>query len=85
VNEDMISTCIQLASELRSTGLSVDFDQLRRGMGKSLKYADAKHAKNVIIIGPKELEKKTVTLRDMKTGTQETVALLEISEKLKKT
>jgi histidyl-tRNA synthetase len=84
VNEDMISVCILLASELRSAGLSVDFDQLRRGMGKSLKYADAKHVENVIIIGPKELEKKTVTLRDMKTGKQETVLLSEVCEKLKK-
>ena len=63
---------------------SVDFDQLRRGIGKSLKYADAKHVEKVIIVGPKELENKTVTLRDMKTGNQEIVALADICTKLKK-
>jgi histidyl-tRNA synthetase len=83
VNEDMITTSIQIAQELRSHGLSVDFDQLRRGIGKSLKYADAKHVERVIIVGPKELEKKTVTLRDMKTGSQEIVAITEIYSKLK--
>ena len=85
VNKDMIATSIQIAQELRTHGISVDFDQLRRGIGKSLKYADAKHAEKVIIVGPKELEKKTVTLRDMKTGNQEIVAITEIYIKLKKT
>jgi len=85
VNQDMITTSIQIAQQLRDHGISVDFDQLRRGMGKSLKYADAKHVEKVIIVGPKELEKKTVTVRDMKNGNQEIVALTEIYTKFKKT
>ncbi|DAC73407.1 MAG TPA: histidine--tRNA ligase [Thermoplasmata archaeon] len=85
VNQDMVSTSIEIAQQLRNHNISVDFDQLRRGMGKSLKYADAKHVDKVIIVGPKELEKKTVILRDMKTGNQETVAITEIYGKLKKT
>ena len=84
VNETMNTTAIQIVQELRGHGISADFDQLRRGMGKSLKYADAKHAEKVIIVGPKELENKTVTLRDMKTGSQEIVALADIYTKLKK-
>jgi histidyl-tRNA synthetase len=84
VNETMNTTAIQIVQELRSHGFSADFDQLRRGMGKSLKYADAKHAEKVIIVGPKELENKTVTIRDMKTGAQEIVALGDIQTKLKK-
>lgn len=84
VNQDMITTSIRIAQELRSHGLSVDFDQLGRGIGKSLKYADAKHVEKVIIVGPKEVEKNTVTVRDMKTGSQETVAIAEISSKLRK-
>jgi histidyl-tRNA synthetase len=84
VIETMNTTAIQIVQELRGHGISADFDQLRRGMGKSLKYADAKHAEKVIIVGPNELENKTVTLRDMKTGTQEIVALADIYTKLKK-
>lgn len=84
VNKDMIATSIQIAQELRCQGISVDFDQLRRGIGKSMKYADAKHAEKVIIVGPKELEIKSVTLRDMKTGNQEIVPIKDISIKLKK-
>jgi histidyl-tRNA synthetase len=85
VNQDMIFTSIEIAQQLRSQGFSVDFDQLRRGIGKSLKYADSKHVKKVIIVGPKELEKKTVILRDMKSGNQEIVFIAEICEKLEKT
>jgi histidyl-tRNA synthetase len=81
----MICTSIEIAQQLRSQGFSVDFDQLRRGIGKSLKYADSKHVEKVIIVGPKELVKKTVTLRDMKTGNQEIVSIAEICAKLKKT
>jgi histidyl-tRNA synthetase len=82
VNQDMIRTTIEIAQQLRHVGLSVDFDQLQRGMGKALKYADAKHVKTVLIVGPKELEKNSVTLRDMKTGNQEIIALTEVVSKL---
>jgi histidyl-tRNA synthetase len=85
VNQDVICTSIEIAQQLRCQGFSVDFDQLRRGIRKSLKYADAKHVEKVIIVGPKELEKKTVTLRDMKIGNQEIVSITEICAKLKKT
>jgi histidyl-tRNA synthetase len=84
VNQTMNTISIQITQELRSHGISADFDLLRRGVGKSLKYADAKHVEKVIIVGPKELENKTVTLRDMKTGDQEIVALADILTKLKK-
>ena len=84
VNPPMNNTVIQITQKLRSLGISADFDQLRRGIGKSLKYADAKHAEKVIIVGPKELENNTVTIRNMKTGAQEVVALNDIYTKLQK-
>lgn len=82
INEEMIPMSIHITQELRNHGLSVDFDQLRRGIGKSLKYANTKCVNKVIIVGPKELEEKIVTVRDMKTGTQDTIALSEIYKKL---
>jgi len=84
VNPGMNPTAIEIAQELRSHGLSADFDLLQRGMGKSLKYASAKHAEKVIIVGPKELEKNMVVLRDMHTGNQETISRTDISTVLKK-
>ena len=84
VNPEMITTVVDLASQLRAQGVTVDFDQLRRGMGKSLKFADTKHASYVVIVGPKELEKQSVTLRDMKTGNQDIIPLAELPARLQK-
>ncbi len=83
VNQEMVPKTIELAQQLRKEGISVDFDQLRRGLGKSLKYASARNARTVIIIGPKELEQQSVTLRDMKTGTQDIVPLSKVHSTLK--
>lgn len=83
VNQEMVPTTIAVAQQLRKEGISVDFDQLRRGMGKSLKYAAARNALKVIIVGPKELEQQSVTIRDMKTGVQETVPITKIRSALK--
>ncbi len=85
VNPEMNATSIQIVQELRSQGFTVDFDQLQRGIGKSLKYANTRNVETVIIVGPKELEKNMVTIRDMKTGNQETIAIPEIYKTLHKT
>jgi len=52
-------------------------------MEKQLKYADQKNIPYVLIIGPEEMEKDMVTVRDMKTREQKTVPLTEVIEKLK--
>jgi histidyl-tRNA synthetase len=83
VSVEMIGKSIELSQNLRKEGFSIDLDLLRRGIGKSLKYANSKNAKKVIIIGPKELENDSVTLRDMKAGDQEVVKIADIVSKLK--
>ena len=83
INEEMIGKSIEIAQNLRKEGILTDLDLLRRGIGKSLKYANSKNAEKVIIIGPKELENDSVTLRDMKAGDQEVVKIADIISKLK--
>ncbi|MFH1101410.1 MAG: histidine--tRNA ligase [Methanobacteriota archaeon] len=84
VNEDMIPLSLEIAQELRQNGITVDVDLLRRGVGKALKYANSVHAQNAILVGPKELEKNSVTLRDLQTGDQQIVKKTEILSTLKK-
>jgi len=48
---------------------------LRRGVGKSLKYASSINVLNSIIIGPKELNDNSVTIRNMETGNQKIIKL----------
>jgi len=83
VNQDMMTKTIEIVQQLRNHNLCADFDQLRRGMVKSLKYAASRRVGKVIIVGPKDLEHHAVTLRDMKSGNQESIPLSEIFKKLK--
>jgi len=82
VNETALPTAFTIARDLRSQGLTIDLDLLRRGIGKSLKYASTQQARYAIIIGPKELETGTVTLRNMQDGTQTTCTPNELSAQL---
>jgi histidyl-tRNA synthetase len=83
VNKDMIPKSIEIAQMLRNEGILTNIDLLRRGISKSLKYANSKNAKKVIIIGSKELEHNSVTIRNMKDGKQETVKTSEIISHIK--
>ena len=80
VTEDMVEKSLNIAQNLREKGIKVDIDLLRRGVGKSLKYASSLNSKKAMIVGPEELEKDSVTIRNMKTGKQE---LKKISDILK--
>jgi len=83
VNSEMIEKSIEIAQQLRKEGVITEFDLLHRGVGKSLKYANSKNSEKAIIIGPRELEKDSVTLRDMKTGDQQLIKIAEILSKIK--
>jgi histidyl-tRNA synthetase len=83
VNEDMIKKSLEITQNLREQGISVDVDLLRRGISKSLKYASSINTKKVIIVGPKELKQDVITVRNMKTGKQETVAIKNINKLIK--
>ena len=83
VNEDMIQKSLEITEIIRKNNYTVDLDLLKRGLTKSLKYASSINAKKVIIVGPKELETNSITIRDMKTGEQEIVKIKEITKQLK--
>ena len=78
INEDMINKSLKITQDLRDKNISVDIDLLRRGIGKSLKYASSRNAKKAIIIGPDELEKNSVTVKNMETGDQKTVKIEDL-------
>jgi len=77
VNDDMISIALEIVQKLREQKISTDLDLLKRGMGKNMKYASSLKAEKVIIIGPKELEHNSITVRDMKSGDQKLVKINE--------
>jgi histidyl-tRNA synthetase len=83
VSDSVRNRAFQLASDLRRAGISADVDLMRRAVGKCLKYADSMKAHYALIVGEKELESGSVTLRDLSSGAQELVKMDEIVAKLK--
>lgn len=69
----VIDRSLEIASDLRNMGAMVDVDLMRRGVSKSLKYAASLHSKKAVLVGPKELKKNSVIIRDMDSGDQKLV------------
>lgn len=70
VGNELIDKSLKITQGLRQKGYSADIDLMRRGISKALKYANSINAKKSIIIGSKEIEKNSVTIKDMQTGEQ---------------
>ena len=83
VNEKLTKKSLEITQYLRYQGLSVDMDLLKRGISKSLKYASSIEVDKIIIVGQKELENDSVTIRDMKTGKQELVKINNLYQKIR--
>jgi histidyl-tRNA synthetase len=64
---------LALATELRSAGLRVEVYPEADKLGKQLKYASTRNATSAAIIGADERARGEVTIKNMKTGEQQTV------------
>ena len=74
-----MKNAIDLARKLRKAGIECEFDIAGRNIRKQLDYVNAKGIPYVIFLGPKELEKKTIKLRNMKTGKEEEVNMKDVN------
>ena len=74
-DETLTAESLWLATELRAGGLRVEVypDALRAGkdLGKAFKYAEARRARFVTVVGTSEADAQTVRIKDMATGVQE--------------
>jgi histidyl-tRNA synthetase len=82
--EDMRKYAFGITARLRSQGIRADVDLMRRTMSKNLKYASATGARYAVIVGEEEMAKRSVTLRDMKSGEQRLVLVDELGVDIKK-
>lgn len=83
VSDDVRLESAKIVTMLRDEGLRSDIDIMGRKMAKAMKYASITGAKNVIIIGAKELESCSVTVRDMVSGEQRVIRIENLIEELK--
>lgn len=59
---------LKLCNELRNLNISCDMDYLGRNLKSQMKYANKMNAKNVIVIGEDEIQKKYLNIKKMDTG-----------------
>ena len=72
-NELSVGESLALASELRSAGLRVDVHPEADKIGKQFKYASSRDIRFVLVIGDDERARGEVSIKDMRSGEQQTV------------
>lgn len=72
---------LAVAAELRRNGIAAETDIKERNLRKQFDYANSLGIQYTAIIGAREKESGTVTLRDMVSGNEE---ILEISDAIKR-
>ena len=62
---DRLSDYLQLAAELRASGIGVEFYPEAKKLGHQLKYADRRGFRCAVIMGSQEFESSTCQLKDL--------------------
>ena len=71
---DVSGHAFLVAKQFRDAGINTELNLLERGIGAQMKHA-AKTADYALVIGKREAESGTVTLKDMKSGEQKEVTI----------
>ncbi|MBN2446565.1 MAG: histidine--tRNA ligase [Phycisphaerae bacterium] len=71
---ELFPKVLEIAGKLRQTGLTVDFSYKRQGLGKQFKQASARNARTAVIVGSELTERGELTIKNLTTGDQRTVA-----------
>jgi histidyl-tRNA synthetase len=82
VQENLKPTVMQLAQNLRDNGIAAEIDLKARPLGKQLEYANAVKIPYLVVIGPQELQSRTVRIREMATRTETETPLDGLVQKL---
>jgi histidyl-tRNA synthetase len=76
-------TLLQLAHQLRETGLRVEYALGGDKVGKQLKLADARGARYAVVLGPEERARHAAVLKDLRNGAQREVSLTGLAGELR--
>ena len=70
----------EIATELRSEGMCVQFDTVGRGLKPQMKYANKIGALYTLVLGDSELETGNIKLKNMETGIESEMTLSDFAE-----
>jgi len=83
VNADVLKEAIKITQRVRNKGLNCMIDLQLRSLSKNLEYCSSKGIPKIIIVGPKDLAEKKVTVRDMFSGKEEQIEIGKLMKVLK--
>jgi histidyl-tRNA synthetase len=78
LGEEAVLAALKLLQQLREAGISAETDYQRRSLKGQMKLADRLGSRVTLMIGEDELAQGVVTLRDMLTKEQRTVAMDDV-------
>jgi len=80
---ELENNSLSVTEKLREKGINTEvYLNTNVRLDKQLKYADKKGIKWLIVIGPEEVEKNTVILKNLETGHQEDIKLDDVVPKI---
>ena len=80
MDTELLPVAIEAAQALRRAGKSVDMQLEARKPKWVFKHADRLGASYVVNIGSEEAKQGKVVVKDMKEGTQETLAIADLEK-----
>jgi histidyl-tRNA synthetase len=83
ITESLKSEALKIAQNLRSAGITVEFEIMGRKMAKALEDADKRKVDYAVIVGERELKESAVMLKDLANRQQSIVTLANLVEKIK--
>jgi histidyl-tRNA synthetase len=84
VDDSTRAQAFLIAQRLRDAGFGVELDHQNRSLKSQFKQADKLQAGLVLVVGPDELEKSVVTLREMASREERAVSLDSLEAELGK-
>lgn len=82
-DEELLQKSLEIASQLRQSGIRVTSQLQADKLGKQFRYADRIGARVAVILGPEEAAGKMISIKDLESGEQETVHQDLLVEKIK--
>jgi histidyl-tRNA synthetase len=83
IKDNLKLKAFDIAQKLRKNGVSTDVDLIGKKLKKILAHADALGIRYVILIGERDLNEGKITVKDMLSGDQEKVDVVNIVETIK--
>ncbi|MBW4606987.1 MAG: histidine--tRNA ligase [Hassallia sp. WJT32-NPBG1] len=84
MQEDLMPIYLQVSQQLRKAGINVVTSFDKKGLGKQFQLADKQGIQFCVIIGSEEAAAQKSSLKDLKTGEQVEVGLVNLAEEVKR-